>query len=261
MTLDKQTISLFSLLALTIVASGCTSNSSANLDKDFDMETTPVELNQTGESLLDQAFSQEVENYSVDSKTQVLFNTPVTSFRINLTSEGDFRPKRSNITSTTKIGLGGFSGDEDQEWPIKTVETSENTSKVTVSSNENSTQKTIDPYNRAELGLSIEAYENIGVEEAELVGATGENQSQLLLELNTSESELASNYATIFERHAVNEEDEDASSQTHEELDSFNQTEVYAWIDREEKNLERFSYFGSNEDGALQVRVDAKFEN
>jgi hypothetical protein len=261
MLLSKRTISLLSLLALTIVASGCVSNSSANLNKDFSTETTPVELNQSGESLLDQAFSQKVENYSVDSKTQVLFNTPVTSFRINLTSEGDFMPERSNITSTTKIGLGGFSGDEHQEWPEKTVETSANTSKVTVSSEDNSTQKTVEPYNRTELGLSIEAFDEIRVEEAELVGATGENQSQLLLELNTSESELASNYATIFEVHAVNEEEEDASSQTHEELDSFNQTEAYAWINREEKNLERFAYFGSNEDGALQVRVDARFEN
>jgi hypothetical protein len=236
------------------------SNSSANLNKDFSTETTPVELNQTRESLLDQAFSQEVENYSVDSKTQVLFNTPVTSFRINLTSEGYFRPVTSNITSATKIGLGGLKGDEDQEWPAKTVETSENSSIVTISSGDNSTQNRFGPYNRTELGLSIEAFENIGVEGAELLGATGENQSQLLLELNSSESELASNYATIFEVHAVNEEEEDASSQTHEELDSFNQTEVYVWIDREDRDLERFSYFGSNEDGALQVRVDARFE-
>lgn len=261
MSIDKRTISLFLIFALAIVASGCVSNSSANLNKDFSTETSPVEVNQTGESLLDQAFSEEVENYSVDSKTQVLFNTPVTSFRINISSEGDFKSERSNITSTTKIGLGGFSGDEDQEWPVKTVETSENTSKVTVSSEENSTQKTVEPYNRTELGLSIEAFENIGVDEAELLGATGENQSQLLLELDASESELASNYATIFEVNAVNEEEEDASSQTHEELNSFNQTEAYAWIDREEKYLERFAYYGSNEDGALQVRVDSRFEN
>ena len=260
MSIDKQTISLLSLLALTIVASGCVSNSSTNLNQDFSTETTPVELNQSGESILDQAFSQKPENYSVDSKTQVLFNTPVTSFRINLSSEGDFRPETSNIMSTTKIGLGGLSGDEAQEWPVKTVKTSGNTSKVAVSSEDNSTQRTVDSYNRTELGLSIEAFEDIGVKETELLGATGENQSQLLLELNSSESELASNYASIFEVHAVNEEEEDASSQTHEELDSFNQTEVYVWIDREDRDLERFSYFGSNEDGALQVRVDARFE-
>lgn len=261
MSLNERTISLLSLLALTIVVSGCVSNSSANLNKDFNTDANPVQLNQTGESLLEQAFSQEVENYSVNSKTQVLFNTPVTSFRINLSSEGDFRPETSNITSTTKIGLGGFSGDEDQEWPVKTVETSGNTSKVTVSSEDKNSEKTVDAYNRTELGLSIQAVESIGVEEAELMGATGQNQSQLLLELDISESELAGNYATIFERHAVNKEEEDASSQTHEELDSFNQTEAYAWIDREEKTLERFAYFGSNEDGALQVRVDARFEH
>ena len=261
MSPNKHSISLLSLLALTIVASGCVSNSSTNLNQDFSTETTPVELNQSGESILDQAFSQKAENYSVGSKTQVLFNTPVTSFRINLTSEGDFRPERSNITSTTKIGLGGFSGDEDQEWPEKTVETSGNTSKVTVSSEDNSTRRTVEAYNRTELGLSMKAFENAGVEEAELLGATGENQSQLILELEASESELASNYASIFERHAVNEQEGDASVQTQEEFDSFNQTKAFAWIDREERTLERFSYFGSSEDGALQVRVDARFEN
>ena len=261
MNYDKQNLSLLTLVALTVIASGCISNSSANLNQDFRTEATPVELNQTGESLLDQAFSKQVENYSVDSKTQVLFNTPVTSFRINISSEGDFRPETSNITSTTNIGLGGFSEGDDQEWPAKKVETSENSSKVTISSEGNSTQEMVEAYNRTELGLSMKAFENVGVEEAELLGATGENQSQLLLELNTSESELASNYASIFERHAVNEEEGDASAQTHEEFDSFNQTEAYAWIDREERTLERFSYYGSNADGAIQVRVDARFEN
>lgn len=261
MNYDKQNLSLLTLIALTTVASGCISNSSANLNKDFNTETTPVELNQTGESILNQTFSQEIENYSVDSKTQMLFNTPVTSFRINISSEGDFRSEISNITSTTKIGLGGVSEDENQEWPVKTVETNGNSSKITVSSEDKDSENAVDSYNRTELGLSMKAFENIGVEEVELMGATGKNQSQLLLELNTSESELANNYASIFERHAVNEEKEDASSQTREELESFNQTEAYAWIDREERTLERFSYYGSNADGAIQVRVDAGFEN
>ena len=261
MSIDKNTVALLYLLALTVIASGCVSNSSANLNKGFSTETTPVELNQTGESILNQTFSEPAENYSVDSKTQVLFNTPVTSFRINLTSDGDFRPERSNITSTTKIGLGGLSGEEDQEWPVKTVETSGNMTKVTVSSGENSTEKEISSYDRSELGLSLEAFENIGIEDAKLMGATGKNQSQLLLELNTSKSELVSNYANIFELHSINEEDEDVSSQTHEEFESFNRTEAYAWIDSDERNLERFSYFGSSQNGALQVRVDARFKN
>jgi|GEM_PF-705506 len=260
MATEERSLSLLSLLALTVIASGCVSNSSANLNQDFSTEATPVELNQTGEMILDQAFSQPVENYSVESKTQVLFNTPVTSFRINLTSDGEFRPKRSNITSTTKIGLGGLSGEEDQEWPVKTVETNGNTSSVTVSTEENSTQKKVDSYNKTELGLSMEAFESIEVESAEVLGASETNNSTLLLELDTADSSLASNYATIFELHAVNEEDEDTRSQPHEEFDSFNQTEAYAWIDREERNLERFSYFGSSQDGALQVRVDARLE-
>ena len=261
MSIGNNSVAFLSLLALTVIASGCVSNSSANLNQDFSTETTPVELNQTGESILNQTFSEPAENYSVDSKTQVLFNTPVTSFRIKLTSDGEFRPERSNITSTTKIGLGGLDGEENQEWPVKTVKTSGNTTKVTVSSGENSTEKEISSYERSELGLSLEAFESVEVESAEILGATGTNKSTLLLEMDTADSSLASNYATIFELHAVNEEDGDTRSQPHEEFDSFNQTEAYAWIDREERNLERFSYFGSSQDGALQVRVDARIKN
>lgn len=260
MELFKERFVMLSALALTLVASGCVSNSSANLNQDFDTETSSVDLNQTGESILNEAFSQQRENYTVNSKTQVLFNTPVTSFRINLSSDGNFVAGSSSITSTTKIGVGGLSDSEKQEWPAKTIETSGNTSTVTVSAEENKTQETVSSYNRTELGISIEALTEIEAEESELLGATGQNNSKLLIELNGRDSELANNYASIFELHAVNEEEEGKSAMQTQEFDSFNQTKAYAWIDRQDRNLERLSYFGSNGDGALQVRVDARFD-
>jgi|APHM01.1.fsa_nt_gi hypothetical protein len=168
----------------------------------------------------------------------------------------------SNITSTTKIGVGGLSSDEKQQWPKKTVDTTENTSKVSVLTEEENNQETVGAYNREELGISLEAFEEINIQDAELLGVTGQNNSQLLLELEANDSELANNYASIFELHAVNEEEEGESSmESQGDFESFNQTEAYAWVDRQDRSLERYSYFGSNGDGAIQVRVDSRINN
>ena len=254
--MNRSYITLFILSAAAIV-SGCVSNSTANLDQSFDTEAEPVDSNLTGTSVLNDAFSDKPEAYNVEAKTRILFNTPVTSVRMNLSSSGEFISNGSNITTTTKIGLGMTNETADQV-PEKTVETSGNTSTLRVTSgNGNTTTETVEAYSREDQGVSLEAFEAIEVQDAELLGATGENNSRLLVELETESSDLVKNYESVMKAHAVN--NEQSSMENQESLSDFNTSKAYAWVGRDERTLERYSYYGSAVNGALQVRMDARF--
>ena len=259
MNYNKQNLGLLTLLALTIIASGCISNSSANLNQDFNGEYASIDMNVSGESLLNETFSSSSEDYNMSSKTQLLFNTPVTSFRLNLTSEGVFQQNMSEVSSVTKIGLGAIDGESKSDWPQKTIKTSGDNSTITVKSEDNQTSETVDAISDEDLGLSIEAFKQIGYSDVEVLGATGENQSRIALEIEADNADLAQNYERIFKNHAVNEEE--SSMEDGEEVSQFNQSKTYAVIDREAKRLESYSYFGSAANGSMQVRVDADFNH
>ena len=254
--MNRSYITLFLLSTATII-SGCVSNSTANLDQSFDTRTSPVDANITGTSLLNDAFSDKADQYTVNMKTRVLFNTPVTSVKTNLTSNAVFNQNNSNITTTSRIGLGVTNSTPNQAAQEKNIVTTGNTSTITVRSEGNTSTRTVEAYTREETGISLEAFEDIQVQGAELLGATGESNSQLLLELEAHKSDLVANYENVMGTQAIN--DEDSSMQSQEGLSEFNQSKAYAWVDREERNLERYSYYGSAVDGAVQVRMDARF--
>jgi hypothetical protein len=257
MNYDKQKLSLLTLLALTIVASGCISNSSENLNKDFNGEYASIDLNVSGESVLNETFSSTPEDYDMNSKTQLLFNTPVTSFRLNLSSDGVFQQNMSEITTITKIGLGAIDGEDKSEWPERTIETSGGRSTITVNADGNQTSETVDALSDEELGLSINAFKQINYRDVEVLGAAGDNQSRIVLEIDADSADLAENYEKIFKNHAVNEEE--SSMEGEEEISKFNTTETYVVIHRDAERLESYSYFGPAANGSMQVRVDAEF--
>jgi hypothetical protein len=124
----------------------------------------------------------------------------------------------------------------------------------------NQTSETVDAISVEELGLSIEAFKHIDYSDVEVLGATGENQSGIALEIEADNTDLAENYERIFKNHAVNE-DEESSMEEEDEIEKFNQTKTYAVIDRDAKRLESYSYFGSAANGSMQVRVDADFNH
>jgi len=244
------------LFVFVVVSSGCISNSSENLDQSFETDTTPVELNQSGEELLQDSFKQNYSSYDVDAKSQLLLNTPVSALTMNLSTNGSFRPDSSELVTKTKIGLGAFSDVNESEFPVKNITTSGNTSRVTITGEESSS-KTVEAFMREEMGLSIEALREIEVEDSELLGATGEDDDQLLVEVDADSEDLVENYEDILTVNSVSDEETQDSS---EDIESFNRSKTYAWVDRTDRALERYSYFGSDAEGNLQFRVDASFE-
>ena len=247
-------LAVFVLFSAVVLTSGCVSNSSANLDKDFNVETTPVDINYTKENIAEQAFTTE-GTYNVSADTKTLFNTPVTAFKVNLTSRGDFRESTSNVSTTSKFEFGSLSNMNQSVWPVKTLQTDANATEITVTNESGSTTETVEPFSREELGLSIEAFDKIGLQEIDLLGENSEGA--LVFDVDANRSDLADNYARIFSTHAVNSE-QDTEMQP-DDVSGFNDTESYLWVDGEDRGLERFAYYGSAADGNVQVRIDANF--
>jgi hypothetical protein len=127
-----------------------------------------------------------------------------------------------------------------------------------VNADGNQTSETVDALSDEELGLSIKAFKQISYRDVEVMGATGDNQSRIVLEIDADSADLAENYENIFKNHAVNEEE--SSMDREEEISEFNRTETYAVIHRDAERLESYSYFGSAANGSMQVRVDAEFD-
>lgn len=259
MEIERNKISLTALIAATVIVSGCISTSSASLSDDFDTEASPVDLNRSGDSILEEAFSERPENYSVDAETEVLFYTPITSVRLTLSSNGSFDAEFSNVETYTKMDIGGLNESESEEQPVKTVITDGDTSRVEILAGGNETEEVLEAYTREELGISMEALEQINVEDAELLGTTGEDDSQLLLEPDVDSSDLVDNYEDIMEVNAISSEE--SSTRNSESISKFNQSEAYAWVNKDTLNLERYSYFGSAAEGNVQVRLDARFDS
>lgn len=259
MELSRARIFSVFLIFATVLASGCVSSSDKNLSQEFDTDARDVELNSSASSLLNQSFSQNYNDYNVGSDLQVLMKTPVAPMRLNLSSEGNFNNSYSGIDTRTVINLGLGADVEESNQPVKSVQTNSSKTTTRILNSANSTVKTYEAYKREELGLSVAAIERIGVENSKILGSTGENNSEILIEIQTNKSDLLENYADIFETHAVN--DDDSSMEDENDLSSFETTKTYAWVDRDSKKLEKFSYYGSAADNQLQARIEINFRH
>lgn len=246
-----------SLIFAVVITSGCISGGDESLSQKFDTDARDVGINSSASSLLNQSFSKDYSRYNVSSELKVLMKTPVAPMRLNLSSSGYFNDSYSNIETRTKIDLGFGTEINKSDQPVKRVETNASRTTVSIVNSENRTGRSFEAYDREDLGLSVEAVKEIGFENGTVLGVTGENSSQILVELEADRSDLLENYAEIFKTHAVN--DNSSSMEENDDLSRFENVESYAWIDRDSKKLERFSYYGSAADSRLQVRSDIDF--
>ncbi len=265
MTLFDGGKSVFALIALALIASGCISGGSADLNGDFNIETESVDVNVTGENLLEEGISKLAENrYSVRSSMKTVFNTPITSARLNLTTRGEVSEPEptpyssypmpepyTNFTSTTAMGIGIAQGENSTKTTNKTVITQGNVTEVTVSAETSGNEENItveeknseisvgpdhaeitetkDAYSRDELGVSAEAIQEIRIQEVEILGENKDDSSQIILKLETNGSDLLRNYAEIMEVHGVNNSE---STQGTGEIGEDSESQEYASLNR-----------------------------
>ena len=255
---NKRGLLTLILMVLIVSVSGCVSNEVESLDQGFETGHTEIDLDSEPDSVLNQSLSKNYSRYSVKSELKVLMKTPVAPMRANLSSEGFYNNSHSVLKTVTKLGFGIGPEIEESQYPVKKVETYSNRTETEILNMENSSKKTQDRLGRKELGVSVAAVKEIKTENITVLGATGENSSQLLLRIKPNKTDLLKNYAEIFEKHGI-ADNSSTSIKEKEEFSGFEKAKAYAWIDRETMKLERFSYYGSVADKKLQVRTEIFF--
>ena len=248
----------FMLLAAVVVASGCVQNSSTNFKSDFELDYEDIELNESGQDLYQTSMSQidNTSSYSIKADNRMAMNLPVISLSVNMSSEGVFETEASDINSSGTISLG-IGGNTNSTEFSRRVQTSENGTVITV--DENSTE--MEKYRMEELGVSLEALKSINVHNVSVLGITNlDGEETILMDLNVNSSELMSNSESIFEVHSPVQESAE-NGQGMEEIGGFNESKVYLWIEKDSKAPSKFAYFGSANNGALQVRSVTEYSD
>jgi len=241
------------LLTTVVAASGCIQSSSTDLNPDFDLEHSEVDVNSSGMEIYQASVAESnFSGYSVDSDNRMAMNLPVFSVAVNLTSEGLFENDSYDVNSsgTMRFGFGQNSNSTEFQTQISSDGSSSEIVKQ-VGSRENSTEN---KYSRQDLGLTMEAFKEIKVEDASVLGVSNiSGEENLLLNLTFNESDLMRNSEKIFEAHSPVQESTDQGEDMSDAA-SFKESEAYLWVDREDQSISRFAYYGSAQDGSLQVR-------
>lgn len=252
--IDNSRGALFVLLAAVVVSSGCIQGSSTNLNSDLGLDYNEVNLEESGQNIFQQSMNRadNLSEYSVESENKMALNLPGISISVNMTSDGVFSQEGSGVNTSGTMGLN-FAGNSNSTEFTTSVETSENGSEVFRESmgEKNRTQEN---YSREDLGFTLEALNEIDVENASVLGVSNiSGEEDILLDLEVNSSDLMRNSEAIFEVHSIVQESTDSG----EELDSsgsFNETEAYLWTDREDRTPSKFAYYGSARNGSIQVR-------
>ena len=259
--LDNSRGVLLVLLSAVVLSSGCIESSSTNLNPDFNLDVNTTSANSSGMEIYRTSMSRagNVSTYRVEADNSMAMNLPVVGLSLNMTSKGLFEKESYDINSS---GVMGFNfGEETNFTEFNTrVMSLENDTKVEKEAKDRENQ-TKEQYSREDLGLSLEALEDISVENASVLGiANHEGEENLLLELNINSSDLIRNSEKIFEVHSPVQESAGESGDM-SEAEKFDKVEAYLWAERETRNPSKFAYYGSAKNGSIQVRSETEFEN
>lgn len=254
MQLDYSRGVLFVLLAAVVVSSGCIENSSTSLDSDFSLDYEQVDLNSSGMDVYQASMvrADNVSSYAVDSDNKMAMNLPVISISVNMTSEGLFDQDSYEVNSSGTMGfnVGGNSNATEFNTRISSTENGTEVEKE-VMDRENQTEE---QYSREDLGISLEALEAIDVENASILGVSNlSGEENILLGIDVNSSDLMRSSEGIFEVHSPVQESADEGGDM-SEVGEFNEVEAYLWTGREDRVPSQFAYYGSAQNGSLQLR-------
>ncbi|QGA80604.1 hypothetical protein [Candidatus Nanohalobium constans] len=244
----------FVFLIAVIISSGCIETGSANLNSDFGLDYKDVNLDSSGLEVFEDSMSRvdQVSEYSSESDNSMVINLPGFSVSVNMTSNGVFDQNSSTVNTSGVMELDFVGNSNSTEFSTQ-VKSGENGTEVyrEAMGKENHTEK---QYSREELGVTLEALRSIGVENASVLGVSNiSGEENILLDLDVNSSELLRNSEHIFEAHSIVMESTD-SGEGLKSSDAFNQTEAYLWADRDDRTPSKFAYYGSVENGSVQVR-------
>jgi hypothetical protein len=244
----------FVLLAAVVVSSGCIQGSSTNLNPDFGLDYSEVNLEESGQNIFQQSMNRadNLSEYSVESENKMAMNLPGISISVNMTSDGVFSQEGSDVNTSGVMGLN-FAGNSNSTEFTTRVRTDRNGTEV-VRESMGEENRTEESYSREDLGFTLEALNEVDVENASVLGVSNvSGEENILLDLEVNSSDLMRNSEAIFEVHSIVMESTD-SGEGLESSTAFNETEAYLWTDREDRTPSKFAYYGSADNGSIQVR-------
>lgn len=245
---------LFVFLTAVVISSGCIQDSSTNLNSNFGLDYSATSVNSSGMDVFQDSMSRagNVSNYTVESDNRMAMNLPGVSISVNMTSNGVFKDI-SEVNTTGSMGFS-FAGNSNSTEFTTQVRSMENGSEIfrTVMDEENRSEA--ESYSREELGITLEALKEIGVENVSVLGISSlGGEENILLDLDVNKSDLMRNSEQIFEVHSIVQESTD-EGRGMESVKRFNETKAYLWADREDGMPSKFAYYGSVDNGTIQVR-------
>lgn len=259
MTELNQSAGIFALLLVAVViSSGCIESERTDLKPDFNLEYSEVDLNRSGQEVYDDSMSQidNISEYQIEADNRMAINLPVISVSANMTSEGIFEQETSEINTSGTMGLnmGGNSNITGFEtWMVNSEDGT--TIKTEMMGESNTTE--LEKYSREDISVSLEALRNLAVENASVLGV--DEEEMLLLEVKFNATDLMMHSSKTFETLSpVQESVEDGRGI--EESGSFDDLEAYLWAERESLSPSKFAYYGSADNGSLQIRSVTSFE-
>ena len=234
---------LFCVIIGVVAVSGCVQSSSTDLKSDFDLTHQDLDSDATGYELYQDSISQisTVSNYSVESDSSMAMNMPVISFSANMSSEGAFSQENYRINTSGNMNFNFAGRSNSTEFETSLVP----------SGNKTEIYSKIESKNT---GISLEALKDVDIENASLIGSAqvnGENSTLIDLEVNSSS--LVKNSEDIFEKLSLIQKSSE-KGQGLSDLGGFNTSSAYLWINQDNKLPAKFAYYGSVNNGSLQVR-------
>jgi hypothetical protein len=232
------------LLLIVLISSGCIQSDSRNLEPDFDLDANTTSLNESGMEVYRASMSgaENVSDYSLESDNRMVMNLPGMSLSVNMTSEGELGGD-SEISSSGVMGFSFAGNSNSTEFSTRLLSENGEFSRINDS----------EVYSREELGFTIEAVDEIDVNEASVLGVTDLNgEENILLSLDVNESDLMRNSESIFNVHSVVQESTD-SEEDLGDIQDLNVAEAYLWTGTD-RAPSKFAYYGSADNGTIQVR-------
>lgn len=252
---DYSRTGLLFVLAAAVAASGCVQSSSTTLKPDFDLTHQDVELNSTGYSMYQDSMSQisNSSNYSSDSDNRMAMNLPVISLAVNMSSVGVFDQEDYGINSSGSMTFNVAGRSNSTEFETK-LSSSGNETEIYREIRNSSNSTEVGKIDTSELGISLEALEQVDVENASIIGRAQINAgNSTLLKLDVNSSSLVWNSENIFEKLSlIQRSSEDGQGLS--DVGGFNSTSAYLWVSEDENLPMKFAYYGSVDNGTIQVR-------
>lgn len=245
---------LLFVLAAAVVASGCVQSSSTDLKSDFDLTHQDVEYDSTGYGLYQESMSH-ISNYSSyrsESDSSMAMNMPLISISANISSEGVFSQENYEINTSGSMTFNVAGRSNSTEFETRLVSSGNETELFReIRNGGNSTE--ISKIDRKKLGVSLEALEQVEVENASIIGRSQVNgENSTLLKLDTNSSSLARNSENLFEKLSVIQKSSE-DGQDLSDLGGFNKSSAYLWINENDNLPMKFAYYGSVDKGSIQV--------